>query len=376
MHIIDNHKSDIVAGYRRIQSAENELQSKWRKPLLSVYARQREVYERELMEYQNIRKEFNRRLRLGIWMSSALLLLGLLVLPGLLLINELGDFRGPLFCFSPLLILAGLTGWAIIVVLWIWQRDQVKPISPKNPLKSDLFIPLLPIWKGELHGALPRQKPHPGATGEYHFITRLQSIVDDSYILYRLNLTPGEYVDIVLVGPKGVWVFKVLYLKGLIRWRDGEWSQIQSSRRLGRKSSPSVNQVVQPFDHQWQTTADIVAETLRIHAPTFSTKSPDVTAIRGGLVFTHPKGRYDIPPGTPFNWGIVSFWLEKLKTVPDLVSFDEFAAMEVINALLSRHQATAKLQNLKSMNAYANAIVLDSESRIQSWISSQEKTLA
>ena len=104
MHIIDNQNSDIVAGYKHIQAAENELKSKWREPLLSVYARQREIYEGDLKEYQDIRAEFNRRLRLGIWMSSALLLLGLLVLPALILINELGDFRGPLFCFSPLLI--------------------------------------------------------------------------------------------------------------------------------------------------------------------------------------------------------------------------------------------------------------------------------
>lgn len=376
MHIIDNQKSDIVAGYKQIQAAENELQRKWRKPLLSVYARQREIYESELQDYQDIRAEFNRRLRLGIWMSSALLLLGLLVLPGLLLINELGDFRGPLFCFAPLLILGGLTGWAIIVVLWIWQRDQVKPTPPQNPLKTDLFVPLVPTWKNALYGELPRKKPHPGATGEYHFITRLQSLMTDSHILYRLNLTLNEFVDVILVGPSGIWVFKVLYLKGLIRWRAGEWSQIQSSRRLSRRSKSNVNQVTQPFDQQWQTSADIVSETIRHYAPDILERSPEATKIRGGLVFTHPKGRYDIPPGCPFNWGIVSFWMDKLKTAPNQEDFNEFGSMEVLNALLTRHQRIANIQDLQSMAAYANTIIKNSEARIQTWIGDNEKTLA
>jgi len=376
MQIIDNQKSDIVAGYNQIQAAENELHRKWRDPLLSIFARQRENYERDINEYTNIRAEFNRRLRLGIWMSSALLLLGLLVLPALILINELGDFRGPLFCFSPLLILGGLTGWAIIVVLWIWQRDQVKPLPPKNPLKTVLFEPLFPKWENALFGDLPKKKPHPGATGEYHFITRLQSLADDSSILYRLQLIPGEIIDVVLVGKKGIWVFDVKFLKGLIRWRDGKWTQIQSSRRLSRRSDSMEDIVEQPYDQHWQNASDIVSETIRLHAPNFGAKSPDATKIRGGLVFTHPKGRYDIPSGCPFNWGIVSFWLDKLKTVPNQEYIDEFSVMEVLNALLTRHQQSVQLQNPHSMDTFANSIISDSEGRIQSWIRENENKLA
>jgi hypothetical protein len=376
MHIIDNKKSDIAAGYNQIQTASNELHSKWREPLLSVYARERENYEKNLKKYKNIRNEFNRRLRLGIWMSSGLLFLGLLVLPALILINELGDFRGPLFCFSPLLILGGLTGWAIIVVLWIWQRDQVKPIPPENPLKTDLFEPLFPKWEKALYGDLPKKKPHPDAVGDYHFITRLLSLADDSFILYRLQLIPGEYLDVVIIGKKGIWVFDVKFLKGLIRWRDGQWTQIQSPRRLRRRSDSSEDIIENPYDQQWQSASEIVSETIRFHAPNFAAKSPEATAIRGGLVFTHPKGRYDIPPGCPFNWGIVSFWLDKLNTVSHQDYIDEFSVMEVLNALLTRHQQTVRLQQPHSMFGYANSIISESEGRIQSWIKDSENKLA
>ena len=368
MQIIDNKISNIFPAYDQIRTAENDLLSKWRKPLLSVYARQRAAYEDQLAEYNKHRAEFNHRIRLGIWMSSALLILGLLVLPGLILINEIGDFRGPLFCFSPLLILGGFTGWAIIILLWIWQRDQVKPKPPLNPLKSDLFYPLIPLWKAGLNGTLPGKKPHPGATGEFHFITRLQSLDDDSYILYGIQQRPGEDVDVILVGPKGVWVFEVKFLRGLIRWRDGNWSQIQTSRRLSRKSNSETQETDQAYDEQWQRAADDVSETIRRHAAGLVKRSPNITKIRGGIVFTHPKGRYDIPPGCPFNWGVVSFWLEKFLTVPDQEGMDEYAVMQIIHALLIRHHKIAQIKNTRSMVDHADQIVMNAEEKLRDWV--------
>ncbi len=367
MQIVDNNITDISLAYKKIQAAETELPKKWRDPLLSVYALQHETYQEQLNEFNIRRAEFNRRIRIGIWMSSALLLLGLLVFPGLLLMNELGDFRGPLFCFSPLLILGGITGWAIIILLWIWQRDQEKPRPPINPLKSDLFYPLIPLWKDGLIGSLPKKKSHQAATGEYHFISRLQSLDDNSYILYRTQPRLGELVDIILVGLKGVWVFEVVHLQDLIRWRDGKWLHIQKTRRLSRRSQPET-QVVEPgFDEQWQRSADDVSVAIHSEAGDLAKKFPAVAKIRGGIVFTHPKGRYDIPPGCPFNWGIVPFWLEKLKLGADQEGMDETTVMQIIQALLSKHHQNTKIDNPRSMIELADQIVMDAEGKLRDW---------
>ena len=372
MQIIDNRISETFTAYKQIQAAEIELQRKWREPLLSVYARQREIYEIELKSYNQRRMDFNRRIRLGIWMSATLLLLGFLILPGLLLINELGDFRGPLFCFSPLLILGGFTGWAIIVVLWIWQRGQEKPIPPQNPLKLGLIKPLVPLWKSGLNGKLPRKKPHPGATGEYHFINRLQSLEDNSYILYGIQQRPGEDIDVILVGTIGIWVFEVKYLKGLIRWQNGKWTQIQPNRRFSRSSNYELQEADQPYEEQWQRAADDVSETLQRWAPDLVRRVPDATKVRGGIVFTHPKGRYDIPRGCPFNWGIVSFWLDKLKTIPSQDFMDDSAVLEILDALLSRHHQISGVKNPHSMIAYANNLLTKTENGIRLWIDTTE----
>lgn len=368
MQIVDNQISDIIKSYVAIQSAENELLSKWRKPLLTIYAQQRAKFEQDLKDYNHQRTEFSRRLRVGIWMATILLILGILVLPGLLLINEIGDFRGPLFCFSPLLILSGLTGWAIIIVLWIWQRDQEKPRAPQNPLKTELFYPLLPLWKEGIIGSLPKQKPHPGAIGEFHFISRLQSSVDEAYILYGLQQRPGEDVDVILVGPKGIWVFEVKYLKGLIRWQDGDWSQIQSNRRITSRQRLAVRKPEQAFDLQWKRAADSVSETIKRHAPDVVSSNPDITQIKGGLVFTHPKGRYDIPPGCPFNWGVVPFWLDKYQSLPREETMDDYTVMNIMDVLLQRHHQVARIDQPRSMIGHSNNIVSSAENNILQWI--------
>lgn len=369
MLLIDKNISQITSGYERIKAAENELQNKWRTPLLSKYANQRSNFEIELNEYNERKKIFRRRILWGIVLAGLLLVLGLIILPGLLLIVELGDIRGPLFCFAPLLILGGLTGWAIIFVLWIWQRDDKIPTPPKNPLKSGVIYPLFPVWKEGLRGELPRKKPHPGATGEYHFITRLLSLNENFFILYGIQQRFGEDVDVTLVGPKGIWVFEVKYLKGIVRWKDGEWMQIQPNTRLNPRSKTKIIKPDQDFEVQWKRAAGDVVETIRIRAPKLVANLPKVTSVRGGIVFSHPQGRYDISPGCPFNWGIIPFWMDKLRNVPDLPGMDEYAIMQVLDALLIRHQQIAEIAKFHSMRSYADNIVHDAENYLKNWVS-------
>jgi hypothetical protein len=376
MQLIDTHISDVSKSYIRIQSAENELQSKWRRPLLSVYAQQRTHYDHLASEYNQQRAEFSRRLRIGVWMASILLILGIIILPGLVLINQIGDFRGPLFCFSPLLILSGLTGWAIIVVLWIWQRDQEKPSPPKNPLKSDLISPLLPIWEQGLVGSLPREKTHTDQTGDFRFIARLQSLQDEAFILYGLQLMPGENIDVIILGRKGIWVFEVIHQPGLIRWNNGTWSQVLPSRMFGRGKHAPVLEAGESYDQRWQKSVDSVRQTLKDNLPMPVNQESTITRMRGGLVFTHPKGRYDIPPGCPFNWGVVPFWLEKYQSFPVIDEIDDFFMFNILDSLLSRHHQVAGIETPHSMMRDAEEIVFNAEKKIELWIDSNKLAAA
>ena len=368
MILVDKSVIDLVPGYERVRRAEEELLQRWREPLLAAYARRRALYEQELDELRRRQAEFLARARVGMWLSSALVILGLLTFSVLFLISELGDLRGPLFCFGPLLILGGLNGWAILGVMWLWQRSREKPRLPDHPLKNGLVEPLLPIWREGLKGRLPAEKPYEGATGEYHFIARLQSLDSQSYILYRLQQKPGNDVDVTIVGPRGVWVFEVKYLKGTICWRDGVWSHTKTYHAEGGIPVTESKEIGEAYDEQWKRMADDVTETILRHAPGLVERVPKIARVRGGLVFTHPGSNYDILPGSPFNWGVIQFWLETLKKVPDIPGMDERAAMEVLEVLLARHRRVSGEHAQRSMNTYAVKLVEGGEARLAAWV--------
>jgi hypothetical protein len=372
MNIVDNRVSNILAGYDQIRSAEVKLQSKWRASLTDVYAKERELFEYKLENFHQQRAEFRRRIRLGIWLASALFILGLLVLPGLILINQLGDVPGLLVCFSPLLILGGLTGWGIIVVLWFWQRDQVKPTPPRSPLEAGVFYPLYPLWREGLKGGLPNKKSDPTATGELRFLARLQKLDDTSFILYKTHQQQYEMVDIILVGEKGIWLFIVQFLDGLIRWRNGIWTHHPDKPKLFKRANAKRHISLPAFEKKWQNAAESVSQSIQGKAHDLTNEFPQIANVRGGIVFTHPKGRYDIPPGCPFNWGIIPFWLEKLDSISPLPGMDESGIITILDILLTKHQQHVLDFHPKSMVAYADQIILEAEESPRMWIETHQ----
>lgn len=367
MILVEKRLIDLAAGYQLIRQAESALVRRWRGRLLAAYAHRRVEYEREKADRNRRVAEFLARARLGFWLSSASLVLGLLVFPASLLIGELGALRGSLFCFGPLLVLGGLTGWGILVVLWLWLKDRQKILPPPHPLRNGLLEPLLPKWREGLRGALPAQKPYEGAVGEYHFIARLQALDSRSYMLYRLRQQPGDDVDVVVVGPRGVWVFEVKYLSGILCWREGVWTHLKTYRGPGGAPMSEPRAVSEAFDQQWRRMAEEVAETIRRRAPALVARQPLAARVRGGLVFTHPQAIYDIPAGCPFNWGVIQFWIETLAKIPEVPGMDEGAAMEVLDALLSRHRQVSGEPPVRSMAAYARELIRQAEARLAAW---------
>ena len=111
--------------------------------------------------------------------------------------------------------------------------------------------------------------------------------------------------------------------------------------------------------------ADSVVETLHRRAPDLVERIPKIVRIRGGLAFTHPQGKYDIPPGSPFNWGIIPFWIEKLRTVPPVTEIDEKAIYQVLDVLLERHAEVSESNNQRSMLQYAEDLILQAGEKIR-----------
>lgn len=369
--LVDHALNEILVGYKRILNTTNSINQTWREPLLSAYARRHAYYEDELKLYELQSKQLKMRMIYGMILASCLLFLGLLIFPLGLLIKSLGDFRGPLFCFAPILILGGLNGWAIIIVVWYLQRDKRKPAPPIHPLKNNLYRPLLPRWYAQMRGPVPSKRDQEGLGGYYHFVARLQSRLPNLIILQGLELTKDKGVDVILIGPIGIWVFETRYLKGTIRWRDGIWSQRKTNIRPNKLSVTEIKEV-EAFDQNWQRMTSLVNQTIETKLPDLIVQFPKVTRLRGGLVFTNSHGKYEIPPGCPFNWGLIPFWIDTLRNMPPVAGFDEGIILQVVEALLSSHQEATGLADLRSMDVIAEKLIKEAEVEIKTWIDQTE----
>ncbi|HLE14713.1 MAG TPA: nuclease-related domain-containing protein [Anaerolineales bacterium] len=368
MILIDKGITDLVAGYDRIYQAESILHRRWRQPLLLAYSRRRQVFEAELSESRHRSDEFAARFRIGIWLSSILLILGAVALPALILLGELGSLRGPLLCFAPLLILAGLNGWALLAMLWMWQKERKKPVPPPNPLEKRNTTEIFAEWRESFRGELLMNERDEDTSGIYHLIARLLPLDSHAYLLYGLQIDENEQVDVLVVGSWGIWVFEVKNLNGVIRWSEGVWTKSRGVHRLQRDEQVEIARGDQAFESVWSCKAKQVTENIESSIPELIAGNPKVARVRGGLVFTHPQARFVISPGVPFNWGVPKFWIEKLGGIPVVPGFDERTTLRILEALLCRHQELTNPSRLRSLDKQAERLVRQSEDQLKSWI--------
>lgn len=368
MILIDKGLIDLIAGYDRISQAETMLRRRWRQSLLQAYSRRRQVYEAELVTFRSRTNEFKKRFRIGIWLASLLLILGAVAFPAMLLLGELGSLRGPILCFSPILILAGLNGWALLGMLWLWQKEKRKPLPPPNPLENPIAEGLLPDWRQGLQGNLPGMKGYEADAGINHLIARLLPLEDKAYLLDRLDYSKADQIDLMMIGPKGIWLFNVIHLSGVIQWKDGVWTRSRGIHSLQNDEQVELARDEQAFESVWSSRADKITEILERNLPEIIALNPKIRRRRGGLVFTHPQARLVIPSGVPFNWGIPKFWLDKLRSLPDLPGFDERTSLQVVELLLCRYQELTGISPSRSMLLFADQLIRQTESTLKSWV--------
>jgi len=163
-------------------------------------------------------------------------------------------------------------------------------------------------------------------------------------------------------------------MKGLVRWRENEWSIIRSNRGLAKRNQYQEQKIDPGFDTRWQRASNEISKILQKQDNSFGGNSPEPIKINGGLVFTHSQGRYDIPPGCPFNWGIVPFWLEKFQTLPILEGKNDFVIYNTVDLLLERHRQVTRSEPPRSMLVKTEEIVHHADRGIHNWMDTNQKT--
>jgi len=356
MILIDQRLANLVQGYDRIRHLDRDLAQKWRHRLLSAYARRREAYDAAQARRRG------RANSLIPWLSVGLIVAVLSFLGGLLLRTA---------WLSVLLLLLGFAAGIAVGGIGLWQFVLAVPARPEHPLRGHLrvrlFPSLLPRWRQGFAGRFPAGKPYEGVVGERRFVQALQRSKAQGYILYRLRQRQGDDVDVVVVGPSGVWVFEVKYWSGRIVWQNGRWYREKSYYAPGGRLVTEPREVSQPPEQQWRRMADDVVETLRRRDGRLLARIPSLAQIRGGVAFTHDGASYEIAADCPFAWGTVGPWQQQLAKAPRLAGLRERDILEVLDALLDRHSEFGEQSEVLSMDVYARDLVRGVEARLAAW---------
>lgn len=222
----------------------------------------------------------------------------------------------------------------------VYPGDEAPPPPPK-PIPApalehrDVSLELISHWWREVHAdarGSSRSYAH-GDEGVSLFIDALGTTLSHDYFAVRdLLVRKSLDVDVLIVGPSGMWVFEVKHWSGRIVCRDGDWHRERTYYEPGGFEATEVKKI-SAFDRQWQREVEAMATTLsrRLKAPIASA----ATAARGGLVFSHHDADLEIDGSCGAGYGPPGFWVDTVAREPSLPAFNQYEQLRVLDALFS-----------------------------------------
>lgn len=166
------------------------------------------------------------------------------------------------------------------------------------------------------------------------FIDALSARLSSDYFAVRdLLVRKSLDVDVLVVGPSGLWVFEVKHLSGRIVCRNGGWHRERTYYEAGGFEATDVKEI-SAFDRQWQREVEAITTTLKRR---LKPKSPvvDAATAQGGLVFSHPDVDWEIDASCRAGYGTPRFWVDTLAREPLLAAFNQHEQLRVLDALFS-----------------------------------------
>lgn len=309
MHTIDRKWSDLAAGYQAIQSFKRKLTAEFGR---AVRVGHKQQFRKELTEWQKKRRVFFALVAVAPFSIITLCLTAFY-------------FRDVacVIIYWVLLVLI------ILVTLAVAGRQTIRELvngKPVPPSADALVVDLEGRWwESLLPQGLAVQKA--GGKSQGNFLTLLAGSLPD---IYCARLCSGDNVQ--LVGPSGIWIFKVEHWSGTIFKREGTWKQVQTLRdRLGRKHREE--QTLQPGpDEQWLQQKREVVRTLEEHLPA---RAWTLGLIQGGVVFIDPKVDLDKKhiQGNTASFGASKAWVRRIRRAPAVDGFTLEMQLEILDAL-------------------------------------------
>jgi hypothetical protein len=374
--LIDLFTSDLVAGYKEIETARQALLDKWRFELLRAYTAKWDRHTQELARQERRKKRY----------QQFLPFIGVILLffcsMGAWLTLESTD----LACLGMLLTLG--TGFGVLIALGVWMSFSQTPLPPENPvsrtsndedespLRQRLFPELLPLWQRELAVGIPTELEVDriaeetgkwGLIGEFDLIRALEPVASpDTSILHNVQLKPGDDLDVVVIGPKGIWYFEVKHWNADFVWQNGAWQILQFDQATQNFEPVPMREYP---DQQWARMREEALATFDASgAGNLLKKLPVLGNIQGGIVFSNVHARIEIDRSAPFRYGTIEQWVAAYQSAPRLRDMSPGRALHLVEILLKRHQSLFPQVVLHSTRDVITKVLAEVEVGIQEWI--------
>ena len=373
--LIDLFCSDLLAGYRQIRNARQELMKTWRMALLRAYAQKWERHAERLAQQEKRKEQFQKALP---FLGAALL-----VPVGLGAWFVLSGSENT--CLGMFLMLG--TGFGVLMGLGGWLRLTTPPQPPENPvshtkededtpLRQQLFPDLVPLWRREMALVVPTEEEAQrmaeqsgkwGLIGEFDLIRQLERAVsENTYILQGLQPRTGDDMDVVVIGPKGLWYFEVKHWNAHFRWHNGVWEIWHYDHETGGYDRPA--DIRETPDAQWRRMRDEALANLRAATGDLLTRRPALGNIRGGIVFSNEHAIVDIQRTAPFGYGTIEQWITSYRSAPRLKEMTQGRVLRLLDVLLKRHQSFYPNAEVHSMKDSVRRVVEYAEEGIRAWM--------
>jgi hypothetical protein len=209
-----------------------------------------------------------------------------------------------------------------------------EPVPPKALPRLELAGPWLRALRVRA-GSLPVEAPQGyGYLGENRLFELLDKGLPGEEFLCLRNLLVLRHMDIdlVVIGPNGIWLLDSKYWSGWIRYHNGIWTRDRD-----------LNEGEDHPDLKWAEQENRVRMTLNNNLGHLSIDWEKI--IRGGLVFTHPEVNLQIIPLCPVEAGTVHLWVRWIRETEPAVGFDLETRLKAVDALCIRSQRLRKEEN-------------------------------
>jgi hypothetical protein len=316
---------------------------------------------------------------------------------------------------------------SMIIVSDVWTDlskgyQRILELQAKLPVNQRARVDIISQWKHRLSSSAsrydsPSRSPKPtsmslredipthkaGDGGENKLIASLSDVLDDRFFAIQGLLVAHRLdIDVLVVGPTGIWVLESKDWSGTITVRGGDWyrqkwggpdpseynrkgndlelphyhSRLSEfsptwgnngspqnpskysnrNQSMDKKRLPQNQQRIKAFDRQWLREKEEVERVIRTLRLSPENANHPRSLVRGGLVFTHPRVKLEFDRSCKAGYGDIHTWVSKVKHGKFLQELKEKNIISILDSLLRRSFALKKLQESDLSSSIAEEI--------------------